>query len=440
MAAGLLYALAVAMRQEMLIVLAPPLLAAAGFTRREGWRPRNVLACGLAVGLPFLALALQRQKVTGEFALSSMHGGFTLLGTVIPGATAVYWEDPVSYIASVEPGLVRDRKRMFSEAKRLALAEVKRRPGFQVLRATSMALRFPFRSDAELLYWSVGNPESLPAAARPRGDAFAARAPLPLIAEMTGIQALFLASLGLGLARRNGAILVIAAAALLKIGLHAVLVSAARFYMPATALELVVISLGLWEASRSKDPRTPWKALAWGLAASVSLLFLSRPLYAHVRKLDSVSEQRTYRFLLTSWEHPGELRCVVRRGRLTALGETEAVLETLHVQPRPGEKGVAECTLTQPGPPIPLKIELLDSYASGGLPGRMLQRIAVDGREAVSHDPAAVPGTGWVAAPVGVVEPGRARRITVEVEALAPDPGVPWGAAASARIRVSPVP
>lgn len=439
-AAGLLYALAVSMRQEMLIVLVPPLLAAAGFFRREGWRPRNVLAFGLAVGLPFLALALQRQKATGHFALSSMHGGFTLLGTVVPGATALYWTDPVSYIASVEPGLVRNRPRMFAEAKRLAWAEIKGRPRFQALRVASMALWFPFRSDAELLYWSVGAPETLPQALRPRAEAFSLKVFVPLKAEMIGIQALFLASVGLGLARRNKAILVIALAALLKIGLHAVLVSAPRFYLPATALGLLVIALGVWEAgeaARSKGWRVPLKALVLGGVASVSLYLLGRPLITHVRLLDSVPEQRTYRFLLTSWEHPGELRCVVRRGRLTALGETEAVLETLHVQPRPGDKGIAECTLTQPGPPVPLlplKIEVLDSYAPGGLPGRMLQRIAIDGREAVSHDPAALPGTGWVAAPLGTGSP---RRVTVEVEALSPDPGVPWGAAASARFHVS---
>ncbi len=255
------------------------------------------------------------------------------------------------------------------------------------------------------------------------------------------LQALFLASLGLGLARRNGAILVISLAALLKIGLHAVLVSGARFYLPAIALELVVIPLGIWEAFRSKDPRTPWKALAWGLAASLSLFFLSRPLYSYVRRVDSVPQQRTYRFLLTSWQHPGQLQCLVRQGRLTALGDTEAVLETLNTQPRPGEKGMAECTLTQKaGPPVPLKVEVLDSYAPGGLPGRMVQRIMIDGREAVLHDPAAEPGTGWVAAPAVVVEPGKAHRITIAVEALSPDPGVPWGAAGGARIRISPAP
>lgn len=436
-AAGLLYALAVSMRQEMLIVLVPPLLAAAGFFRREGWRPRNVLACGLAIGLPFLALAWQREKATGHFALSSMHGGFTLLGTVLPGATAIYWDDPVSYIASVEPDLVRDRHRMFAEAKRLAWAEIKRRPGFQALRVTSMALWFPFRGDADLLYWSVGAPESLPQSLRPRAEAFSAWVFRPLKAEMIAIQAFFLASLGLGIARRNWAILVISLSALMKIGLHAVLVSAPRFYMPSTALGFLVIALGAWEAveaSRSKGWRGPLLALALGTLASVSLFFLGRPLITHVRLLDSVREQRTYRFLLTSWEHRGELRCVVRRGRLTALGETEAVLETLNVYPLSGEKGIAECTLTQPGPPVPLKIELLDSYEPGGFPGRVRQRISIDGREAVSHDPAAEPGTGWLAAPLGTGSP---RKITVEVDALSPDPGVPWGAAASARFHVS---
>ncbi len=439
-AAGLLYALAVAMRQEMLAVLVPVLVAAAGFTRKEGWRPRKVLACALAVGLPFLALALQRQKATGHFALSSVHGGFTLLGTVVPGATVLYWDDPVSYIASTEPDLVRDRKRMFSEAKRLAWAEVMRRPGFQALRVTAMALWFPFRSDADLLYWSVGAQGTLPETLRPRAETFSLWVYLPLKGEMIGIQALFLASVGLGLARRNGAILVISLSALMKIGLHAVIVSAPRFYMPATALELLVIALGLWEAVRVKGSRAPWKALALGAVASVSLFLLGRPLLTHVRLLDSVPEQRTYRFTLTSWKHPGVLRCVVRRGRLTALGDMEAVLETLNPQPGPGEKGVAECTLSQSGPlsPLsPLNIEVLDSYAPGGFPGRMIQRITIDGREAVSHDPADAPGTGWLAAPAGVVGPGTTRRVTVEVEALSPEPGMPWGTAASTRIRVS---
>jgi len=439
-AAGLLYALSVAMRQEMLYVLLPVLLAAGGFLRRAGWRPRHALACVLAVGIPLLALAVQRQKATGHFALSSGHVGVTLLGTVIPGATTVGWLDPVAYIASVEPELTRDRKRMFAEAKRIALDEVRRRPGFQVLRVVTMAIRYPFRSESELLYWSVG-PGTLPPSSSARGQALAGRASPLLKVELIALQALFLAAVGLGIARRNGAILVLTLAVLLKIGLHAVLVATGRFFVPATALEIVVVALGAWEASRWESLRVPAKALAWGLAGSVALFLVAKPLYSRVRSLDTgEEEQRTYRFTLISFQHPGELRCLIRRGRLTALGDTEAVLETFHAVPAPGEKAVAECTLIQPGPAIPLDIQMLDGYAPGGSPGRMLLRAEVDGRTVVSHDLAAEPGTGWVDAPAGPVGAGAPKRVNVEIAAVAPDPGVAWGPAAAIRFRLAPAP
>ncbi|HSG38862.1 MAG TPA: glycosyltransferase family 39 protein [Thermoanaerobaculia bacterium] len=435
-AAGLLYALGVAMRQEMLFVLFPPFLAAAGLLRRRGWRLKNLAACALAVGLPFLALAAQRQKATGKFALSSGHGGFTLLGTVVPGATRVYWKDPVSFIATVEPDLVRDRKRMFAESMRIALAEVKRRPGFQALRVAAFGLRLPFSSDQELLYWITLAPGTQPATHASRAEKFSRLVYPLLLLEMIVIQGAFLFAVGLGIARRNWAILVVALAVLLKIGLHLVLVSQARFYMPATALELPVIALGLWEASRSKNRWRALAAFAGCLAAAAALWQAGKPLYARLTSLD-VEEQRTYRFTLTSYEHPGVLRCTVRQGRLTALGDTEAVLETLHDHPAPGERATAECALTQPGAPLPLEVQVLDGYAMGGSPGRMIQRVEIDGREVVSHDVAAEPWTGWSEAPAGVVAPGQAKKVLVEVVAGKPEPGMPWGPAAGARIRVS---
>jgi hypothetical protein len=442
LAAGLVYALAVAMRQEMLFVLVPVVLAAAGLTRRLGWRPANLAALALAVGLPFLALAAQREKATGQFALASGHAGYTLLGTVVPGATAVQWVDPVSYIASVEPELVRDRRRMFAEAGRLAIAEVKRRPLFQLRRVVTMMVRNAFASDPELLYWSVEAPGTLPDPLQARGQAFA-RAAMPWLHRgMVGIQALFLAALGLGLWRRNPAILILSLAILLKVGLHAVLVSQARFYLPATGLELVVVGLGLWEASRLRLKRGSWRvpALTYGTAAAAAVaLFLAAPrLHAQLRERDVDDEQRTYRFALRSYEHRGVLDCVVRQGRLTALGDTEAALETLRGNPAPGEKAVADCTLVQDGPPAALAVEVLDGYAPGGLPGRMLQRIEIDGREALRHDLAAAPGTGWVGAPVQGAPSGR--RVRVEVAAVQPDPGSGWGWAASTRFRVSSAP
>ncbi|HEX2642251.1 MAG TPA: hypothetical protein VHU81_04610, partial [Thermoanaerobaculia bacterium] len=413
LAAGLLYAFCVAMRQEMLGALLPLLVAAGGFTRRAGWRPARIAACALGVGLPFLALCAQRQKVTGHFALSSGHAGFTLLGTVVPGATAVDWKDPVSYIASVEPGLVRDRHRMFQEAGRLGIAEVRRRPGFQALRVAAMLARSPFASDPELLYWSLVAPDTLPAPLQARGQAFAFRAMPLLKIEMLGIQIAFLTALGMGLARRNPAILFLAAAALLKVGLHSVLVFQARFFMPATGLELVAVGVGFWEIARSsRGSRQPAGILAGAALLAVGLVTVAPKLHDRVRSLDPDDEQRTYRFTLTSYQTPGALDCVVRRGRLTALGDTEATLETLRTRPVPGERAAAECVLRAGGaaggalPPIPLAVEVLDGYEPGGQARQMFQRVEIDGREVWRHDLAATPGTGWQAAPAGPIGGG----------------------------------
>ncbi|HEX2225190.1 MAG TPA: hypothetical protein VHN15_13400, partial [Thermoanaerobaculia bacterium] len=104
----------------------------------------------------------------------------------------------------------------------------------------------------------------------------------------------------------------------------------------------------------------------------------------------------------------------------------------------PGEKAVADCTLVQNGPPAALAIEVLDGYAPGGRPGRVFQRIEIDGREALRHDLAAEPGTGWVGVPVDGAASGR--RVRVEVAAVQPDPGAGWGWASSTRFRVSPAP
>ncbi|MFP5287682.1 MAG: hypothetical protein ACLGI9_18240, partial [Thermoanaerobaculia bacterium] len=270
-AGGLLYALAVAMRQEMLYPLFPLVLAAAGFAFPRGRSWRNLALCALAVGLPFLAMSLQRQEATGRFGLSSGHAGYTLLGTVAPGATASYWSDPVSYVAAVKPELVRDRQRLFSETLPLALDELRRRPGFHALRTLSAALKFPFDSDAENLYWSLQAAGTLPASDQADGAVFAARMSPFLKLEMLALQALFLTSIVLGLWRRNPAILALALAALLKIALHAAIVALGRFFTPATALEILTVTLGTWEASRFPSLRKPALILALALPLAAAL-------------------------------------------------------------------------------------------------------------------------------------------------------------------------
>jgi hypothetical protein len=438
-AGGLLYALAVAMRQEMLWALFPLVLAAAGFAAPRGRSWKNLVLCALAVGLPFLAMSLQRQGATGRFGLSSGHAGYTLLGTVQPGASGSYWSDPVSYVAAVKPELVKDRQRLFSETLPLALDEIRRRPGFHALRTLSALLKFPFDSDAENLYWSVQAAGTLPASHQAAGTALAARMSPLLKLEMAGLQALFLTSVVLGVWRRNPAILAVALAALLKITLHAVIVAQGRFFTPATALEIVAVALGAWEASRLPSLRKPAILLALALPLSAGLSLSGRWLVSWVQRNDPVDDrQRTYRFTLTHWLHQGALDCEVRQGRLTALGQDAAVLAPFHPYPAPGGVAAASCTLSGAGEPAPLILQISDPYEPGGQPGQVVQRVEIDGVEVFSHDLAAQPGAGWLDVPVGTVGPDTRKQVRIEIAAVRPSPKIAWGHAAQTRFQLVP--
>lgn len=429
---GLLYALAVAMRQEMMYVLFPLLLATVGpvsLRDRRMWK--NAALCALAVGLPFLAMMLQRRAATGHFALSSGHVGYTLLGTVVPGSSVNWWADPVSFAASVSPELAKDRQRMLAESMPLAMAELRRRPDFHALRMLAAALEFPFRGEPGLLYWSVLASGTLPPGREADGAAFTNRAIPWLERELILLQGLFLAAVALGVWKRNPAILLLALAALLKIGLHAGLVAQGRFFIPATALEILAIALGAWQASRLSSWRAPAIILVLALAASWGLSVGGRKLVQHVHARDLAEErQRVYRFTLTGWGHRGSLDCVIRQGRLILLGKETATVELLHAYPAPGEEASAECALSASGKPAPLVLRITDSYTPGGDPGRVLQRVEVDGVPVFTHDLAAEPGGGPLDIPLGVVGPGSRKRVRLEVEAENPSPGVPWGAVA----------
>ena len=253
--AGLLLACAAAIRQELLVVLAPAALAAAGLGKSDGARLRRALGLALAAGVPLLALALQRQAATGRFAITTEHGGLALLGSVVPGAAGPGWVDPKAYIASVDPALLEDRDAARRASSGMALSEWKRRPAFHALRAGAAAARLSVESDADDLYWSVGAPEAQPETSRARGAAFYSRWFPRLRWELALVQGFFLAAVLQGLRRRDPAILVLAACVLLKYGLQSVASPLGRLMVPATALELLVIALGAASVGRGAPAR-----------------------------------------------------------------------------------------------------------------------------------------------------------------------------------------
>lgn len=437
-AAGLLYALAVAIRQEMLVVLLPLLLGAAlGAPAEDGrrrWR-RALLLCALAAGLPLLLLALQRRAATGRFALTSEHGGMAILGSYVPGATANAWVNPVAYIAAVEPELLENPAEMKRRALGLAVREALARPGFHALRITAFTLDFTVSGESANLFWSLVAPDVLPPSVHARAAPFAHFAYDSLHFEMAALLALFLAALLV--TWRSPAVWLLGAAIALKIGIHAVTVAQGRYFLAATALEILVIALGAREAARLPSRRTAIAALALGGAAAGCILWIGPRAIARVRARD-VEPPRTYRFSLSPF--PGEPRaldCTIERGRLINWSEAQATLETFDANPSPGEKAVADCVFRASAPPSPLVIRLLDPYAPGGLPGRMVQRVVVDGREILVHDVAAEPGSGWTEIPLGKLDPGRRTAITIELVAVHPDPGTSWGWAAATSFEIA---
>jgi hypothetical protein len=435
-AAALLFAAAVAMRQEMLYVLAPCALAGAGLLGRR-LKPRAALAFACALTVPLLLLALQRRAATGELALSSGHVGYTLLGTVAPGATRLDWIDPVSFAASVAPELAADRHRLIEGALPLAVAELRRRPLFHAARTAAVAMRLPFGSDVSNLYWSLTAPGVLPEPVRARGEALASRLGIPLRRQSWLIQALFVAALLLGAWRRSWPLLALASAPLLKIALHAFLVAGSRFLVPATGLQLLVVAFAAWEATQGPR-RDAWVALVAGLAGAAALTAAGGQLSRAVQARD-VDEQRTYRFVLRDSGGAASLACTVATGRLTSLGAEEATLELPGADARPGERAVAACELVagdRAGGAAQVALEVADGYAPGGLAGRIAQRVTVGDAPPWQHDVGDAPGAGWNRVPLAVDEAGRAT-VTVEVAALQPEPGVGWAGAAVTRFRLT---
>jgi len=86
-------------------------------------------------------------------------------------------------------------------------------------------------------------------------------------------------------------------------------------------------------------------------------------------------------------------------------------------------------------PPLALRIE--DPFATGSLPGRILERVSIDGREVFSHDLAAEPGAGWLEVPLTRAGFPAPSRVSFEIRAIAPDPGWAWGAASAASFELA---
>ena len=433
---AVLFALGTFIRQEMIIVLIPVALTSDGLGAGDKNLKRHLFLWMAATLLLLLPIAGQRSVATGRFALTTEHGGKSMLGAYVPGAGLNYWTDPSPYIASIDPLLLKDKKRLKEESYRLALKEVLRRPKFHLVRMVSGVLNNLGRPDPSNFYWSLSASNVLPLAYKQRGDIFAKKMSPFLNTFILVIHTVFLASFFGGVLRRNWPILAISATMLLKIFVHAVIVAQPRYFMPVIALECLVIALSVDYAINNK--KIIQSILILLGAASIIFLLTMVSLRARVYILTQDENiQRVYLFSLTEAMGKGSLTCVVDCGRLSDLTEQSAQLELLNTNPYPGETANAKCQLIGSGKPVPLYLQIMDPYALGGLPDRIVQRVFVDGQELFHHDLAGLPGSGWFDIPLGLVGKGTDKTVLIEIIAVHPDPGCAWGSAAKTTFKLA---
>jgi len=241
--AALLFCLAVWIRQEMLVANLP-LALAAGLGSRQGFRKHlGIFAATTAACL--LLVGGQRAMGTGHFALTTRHGGASILGAYLAQESGDLWVDPVQHIVRRHPEAAQNPDLRNSLALRMAVGEAMRRPLYHAIRMTRGAFASWLRADTGSFYWSMTCPEVIPPELQPRAHRVASLLEYPSRGFLLGIHGLFLIAVVVAIRKRNLPVLVLALAVFLKGALHAVLVAQPRYFLPVISLECLAIPLGL---------------------------------------------------------------------------------------------------------------------------------------------------------------------------------------------------
>jgi hypothetical protein len=409
LSAGLLFFAAVAIRQEMLVVMAAPALAAAGFPGRPDGRWGRLARTVAAAGLGLAALAAQRYAATGRFAITTEHGAVTLLGTLAPGSAAAGWVQPTLFVAATEAGAVRDPAAYRQACRRLAWAEWKRRYHFHLFRSAVAVVRLGVESDAQNLFWSLDAPGALPPGRAAAGASFARLARPCLRVELSLLSGLFVAALALGLARRDPAILVPSAAVVARLAVALVFAPLGRLMIPVIALELVVVALAAARISTAAE-RVRFGGLA--LAAAALALALAAPLEGLAVRKDEAAPTLS-RFPLVVAGRLQWAECSTLRGRVTAYTGDRVWLGA-----GPGAAARVSCRVPAPAAGAALAMDLDDT-------GAPRVRIEVDGREIPERRP--LPGGIWTRVPLTGVDATKPFVLTVDIPREESPVSVGWG-------------
>jgi hypothetical protein len=376
-AAGLLYAAAGAIRQDMFAAMLLPAAVAAGLPGTVPGRGARALRLAAAALVPLLALAAQRHAATGRFAVTTEHGGLGVLGTLAPSSAASGWVDPVLAIAAVEPALLTDPLALRRASWRLAWGEARRRWRFHAFRAAASAFRLCVESEAGDLVWGLEAPATQPLATAQAASEFARVARPLLRVEQSLISGLFLASVLLALRRKDTAPLVLGAAALVELLVQVLFSPLGRLMVPVIALEILTVGLAACGAVGQRA-----RLFGLGMAIAAVLFVASPPLHALAVQKDEVPPHVRRFPLFVAGGGGVYADCMIESGRVWLIAGDRARIGSDAPASGPGRVRCRIPPLPTRGP-LSLDLETEDPRSI---------RIALDGRPAVA--PAGLPGTG----------------------------------------------
>ncbi|MDQ8051007.1 hypothetical protein [Luteibacter sp.] len=433
---ALLWCLSLYVRQEMLVAALPLALLAAWPFRSAG--KGRAVATFAAVGLLLaLAAAGQRQAASGDFALTSRHGGVSLLGSYVPGA-GFGWVPYDAYVASRAPELAADPERLRAQAGRMALDEIKARPGFHLLRRLGAVVDTATGRDGSLQYWALaaGDPSGAKRSAEKEASAskLAADFVSPIIASTVLLHALFLAAAYVGFRTRDRALIALFLAVGLKAGIHFVFAVQARFFLVVYVLEAIAIGLALVRLQQ-----LPALRRSTAITAVVALAALALAVGSLARLGGWVEHQEAQwaRQLKTAFQpnlSRSRIDCQLVGGRVRVADGSTYSFVVGHDDPEPGEFAELRCLVSPGQGESSVVVEVEDKYAPGGFPDRMIQVVTLDGQSLLRHDVAAEAGNGWWSQAISL-QPGQVRDLRIRVEGLRPDKGPAWGSAAETAVR-----
>lgn len=406
-AAAVLYAVSVFIRQEMLIVLLPAALIAAIGSHRK---LRN-LAIGGATALTLLALiAIQRGAATGRYALTTEHGGYGILGSYIPGKTFA-WQDPRPYLAAKMPVALDSTyvSNFGQEYLGFALKEAAQRPVFHLVRRTGSTLHSLMYMFHGLSSWSIGQPGTQPPETKPLADTFRTLALFPATAYDVFVHGLFLVCVAMLIRKSHRASLLIAVpllvTILLKIGIHFVVASQARYFMPVMALEILVIVLALDHfVLRGFSSKVFLRMALVSILVAATLVGVTEGARAFVSNSENYV-QESYQFHLVPTGSRMRFVCTMNEGRLVAFDRQSARIALLNDDATPAARAIVDCQLERANEAGEIILTLSQASAGAVLPERVSRSVYLNGQNIYPNDIAGQAVDGPTEISLGFVQP-----------------------------------